>query len=58
MKVASGEPRSRRTNQIVKSGTCDAGVLRLFAADGGEGGLGTETGVSSSRGGAGRPVSS
>lgn len=58
MKVASVEPRSRLTNGIVKSGTCDAGVLRLFAVDGGEGGVGTETGVISSRGGAGRPVSS
>lgn len=41
----------RLTNQRVPSGTCDAGALRLLAADGGEGGTGTETGVRCSAGG-------
>lgn len=48
----------RLTNQIVKSGTCAAGALRLLAAAGGGEGRGTGTGVRCSGGAADRLVSS
>lgn len=48
----------RLANQIVKSGTCAAGALRLLAAAGGGEGRGTGTGVRCSGGAADRLVSS
>lgn len=48
----------RLLNQRVKSGTFGAGDLRLLGGRGGEGGIGTETGVRCSAGGGGRLMSS
>lgn len=51
-------PASSLDTSDIYAGTCGAAALRLLAVDGGEGGVGLETGVSCSRGGSDRSASS